>query len=193
MKIDQNLFPFCLYDTHRFQKCRILAEEAQSWSEEDESKIYLEYHLNTLFLFRMHRDPGFHQFVLKSVANDKQIVQKTSHYLKKLFYDWTCDLTSYYLPAPDITEQSGESPDHIIDEIVAQYEKNPVPFESTAITWVNKKYFEYLSHLTSQDHDDLGISVLQDLISSPFVHNTWGMIPFHSRFENANKTLHLKR
>ena len=66
------------------------------WSPKKKQQANLDCGLRSLFLHRLAHEPGFHQYVLKQVSNDAEILEKTDRYLIQLKAEWVDSFDAYY-------------------------------------------------------------------------------------------------
>jgi len=75
-----------------------------AWSFEEKQQANIDCGLRSVFLHRLAHEPGFHQYVLKQVSKDAEILEKTERYLTQLKAEWVDSFEAYYFqeaPAPN--------------------------------------------------------------------------------------------
>lgn len=111
MKIHPDVFFACTYDIHRLQRVMNFTKSIPGWKFEEKKQANLECGLRSVFLHRLAHEPGFHQYVLKQVSKDEEIIKKTTKYLLQLKADWVDSYDSYYL-------SDASAPNHNFSEAV---------------------------------------------------------------------------
>lgn len=194
MQITEEAFKFFLYETHLVQKTISFANAIAEMDEETKRKRSLENNLNELFLFRMDRDPGFQQFVLKSIIENNKIINRTLNYVDKLFFECTCDIDDFYHQNREaITKEEKKSLETTINKQIEYYKQDFITF-ITSIDHVNSiDFFTFLHSQAFRDQDDVATSAIQTIINLLQAHHVFGKMPFIENIHSVEKLFNKKR
>ncbi|MDD4248962.1 MAG: hypothetical protein PHT13_07585, partial [Methanosarcina sp.] len=193
MHITEDAMKFFLYETHLLQKSITFADIIREKSDEEKKALNLENNLNELFLFRMQRDPGFQQFVLESISQDKELIKKIQKYITKLFCDFTCSNATFYTGVEEIDIIENQELEEIIANQVEYYKKDFTTF-ITAIDNSNSiKFYQYLYKQAVSIQDDVAVTAIRTIIHFIEAYHAFGKMPFIEATDHIRKSFNRKR
>lgn len=193
MHITKEAMNFFLYETHLLQKTISFADIIGEREIDEKTKINLDNNLNELFLFRMLRDPGFQQFILESISQDREIIYETLKYMTKLFSDFTYNIANFYSPIEKIDEKDNKYLDKIISDQVDYYKVDFTTFITDIDRSNSTHFYQYLQKQASEEQNDIALTAIQTIINFLENYNAFGKMPFIENKEHFQKSFNKKR
>jgi hypothetical protein len=193
MHITKEAMNFFLYETHLLQKTISFADIIGERGIDEKMKINLDNNLNELFLFRMLRDPGFQQFILESISQDREIIYETQKYVTKLFSDFTYNIANFYIPIEKIDDKNNKYLDKIISDQVDYYKVDFTTFITDIDRSNSTLFYQHLQKQASEEQNDIAITAIQTIINFLENYNGFGKMPFIETTEHIQKSFNKKR
>lgn len=193
MQITKEAMTFFLYEIHLLQKTISFANIIGEKGENEKTKINLENNLNELFLFRMLRDPGFQQFILESICQDKDVIYETQKYITKLLSDFTYDIDNFYSPIKKIDDKTNKYLEKIISDQVNYYKLDFTTFITDIDRSNSTNFYQYLQKHAYKEQNDTARIAIETKINFHENYHAFEKMPFIENKGHIKKSFNKKR